>query len=402
MDRKIYTFVAPCALMDIEALQTWLEDMSKDGYLLKSCSRTRHRFQFYKIEPLPTRYRLTPVSNQLEEWNLKPGEEYVSITEAYGWEHVCSNQWFHFFRAYNDQAREIHTDPIILHRAIRQLRNRVIKTALVWLSLPLLCLLVLFVFGGPNSFWQNLILDPTGIQILLTCFVLLAMAQLTIDLVGLCRLYHRVKQGSVPVNRKDWKKKAPVYRATFRAYPVALCILALLMTMGRAAYRDQSAYQDLPPVGTNVPFLSVADMAQSAPVQSAQRLDANYMRNWWHILSPVNYDWAEIVEIVDENGESGLVSIHVYYHEAKFLWLAENLVQEYLAQAKQAGTEMTENPVTGADFAYFYYTGHGAPAAVLRYGTTVVSVSFPRSDIDVSTLKFEYWIDKLDDALTSK
>ena len=72
-------------------MQTWLEDMSMEGYLLKSCSKGRHKFEFDKIEPLRTRYRLTPVSNKIEEWNLRPDEEYVSITEAYGWEHVCSN-----------------------------------------------------------------------------------------------------------------------------------------------------------------------------------------------------------------------------------------------------------------------------------------------------------------------
>ena len=113
MEVKPHTFYAPCPVLDIETMQTWLEDMSMEGYLLKSCSKGRHKFEFYKIEPLRTRYRLTPVSDKIEEWNLRPDEEYASITEAYGWEHVCSNIRFHIFRAYNEDAREIHTDPVI-------------------------------------------------------------------------------------------------------------------------------------------------------------------------------------------------------------------------------------------------------------------------------------------------
>ena len=30
MEVKTYTFYAPCPVLDIEAMQTWLEDMSMD------------------------------------------------------------------------------------------------------------------------------------------------------------------------------------------------------------------------------------------------------------------------------------------------------------------------------------------------------------------------------------
>ena len=162
MDEKTYTFYAPCPVLDIEAMQTWLEDMAMDGYLLKDCSKARHKFHFYKIEPLRTRYRLTPVSDKIEEWNLRPNEEFASITDAFGWEHVCSNIRFHIFRAYDEEAREIHTDPAVQTQAIRQLGLRIIKTALVWLLLPLMYILIILTFGGTNNFWQNLIVERKG------------------------------------------------------------------------------------------------------------------------------------------------------------------------------------------------------------------------------------------------
>ena len=173
--------------------------------------------------------------------------------------------------------------------------------------------------------------------------------------------------------------------------------------MGRAAYRDRAAYQDLPNPGTDLPFLSVADMAQVSDIRSAERMeDVNYMRNWSHILSHVNYEWAEIVEVVGDDGTEGLVSIDLFYHEARFSWLADNLAQEYLTKAKLAGTEMTEKPETTADLAYFYYNEYGKSAAVLQYGNIVISVAFPRSDFDIPTLKLEYWVETLDKSLSAK
>ena len=403
MDVKTYTFYEPCPVLDIEAMQTWLEDMSMEGYLLKGCSGARHRFEFYKIEPLRTRYRLTPVSNKLEEWNLRPDEEFVSITEAYGWEHVCSNIRFHIFRAYDEEAREIHTDPAVQTQAIRQLGLRIIKTALVWLLLPLMYILIILTFGGTNNFWQNLIVERKGIQITMAYFVIFAAVKAMVELVRLSKLYKQLKQGYAPVNRKEWKKNASLHRAAFRAYPIVLVVLALLLIMGRMAYRDHAAYKDLPPLGTDLPFLSVGDMAQDSEIQSAERMeDVGYMRNWTHILSPVNYEWAEIVEVVGNDGTEGLVSIQLWYHETKYLWLADNLTQEYVAKAKQTGTEMAEKPETSADIAYFYYNEYGKPAAVLKYGNSVISVEFPRSDFDIPTLKFEYWIETLDNTLPRK
>lgn len=403
MEVKTYTYYAPCPLLDIEAMQTWLEDMSQEGYLLKGCRKARHTFEFYKIEPLQTRYRLTPVSDKIEEWNLRPNEEFVSITDAFGWEHVCSNHRFHIFRTYDAESREIHTDPSVQAQAVRQLGLRVIKTALIWLVIPLAYFLIIYAFGGANSFWQSVLIDSAGIQIIMAYFALFAMIQSAVEVVRLYPLYRKMKRGYVPTKRKEWKKKAAVHRTAFRAYPIISILLALLVVMGRAAYRDNVRFKDLPPAGTDLPFLSVADMARESDIQSAERMDdVNYVRNWSHILSPVNYDWAEIVEMVGKDGTEGLVSIHVFYHEPRFAWLAESLAQEYLVKAQQSGIEMAEKPQTSADLAYFYYNEYGNPAAVLKYGNSVMCVDFPRTDIDSPTLNFEYWIEKMDNMLSRK
>ena len=397
MESKTCTFYAPCPVLDVEAMQTWLEDLSGEGYLLKRCSAVGRKFEFYRIEPLPIRYRLTPVSDKIEEWNLRPNEEFVSITDAYGWEHVCSSYRLHIFRAYDADAPEIHTDPLVQAQAVRQLGWRMLNAALFWLMLPLVYLLVIYVFGGADYFWQSVIINSSGSQIVMAYFVLVALIKTAVELAWIYPLYIRLKRGEVPSKRKNWRKRASVHRAICRVCSVLLVVFAVTMVIGRAAYRERVGYRELPPVGTELPFLSVADMAQRSGVKSAERMeDVNYMRSWSHVLSPVNYDWAEIVEVVDKDGKEGLVSIHVYYHETGSPWLAESLTKEYLEKAKQPGSEMAEVSAINADLAYFYYNEYGTPSAVLKYGKTVVCVEFPRMDIDVPTLKFSYWIETLD------
>lgn len=58
-------------------------------------------------------------------------------------------------------------------------------------------------------------------------------------------------------------------------------------------------YKDLPPVWTVPPFLSAAVMARKSDIQSTERMEVvNYMRNWFHVHSYINYDWTETVEVV--------------------------------------------------------------------------------------------------------
>lgn len=402
MDVKTYTFYAPCPVLDIERMQTWLEDMAMEGYLLKGCGKIRRKFEFYKIEPLHTRYRLTPVSSKMEEWNLRPDEEFVSITDAYGWEYVCSHYQLHIFRTYDEEAREIHSDPAIQAQAIRQLGWRIVKMALVWVLLPLIYLMIILTFGGVNNFWQSLIIDSAGIQFDLAYIVLFAMVKATVELAQLFPLYRKLKQGYAATQRKEWKRKAPAHRAGLRAYPIILFALATLMLMGRAAYRSSVDFQDLPEVATGLPFMSIADMARDSNVRSAERMeDVGYMRNWAHILTPVNYDWAEIVEVVGSDGTEGLVSMELYYHEARYPWLSDALAREYMAKAQQVGSPMDQAPRTDADQAYFYYNEYGKPAAVLQYGNVVMDVNFPRADIDEPALQFEYWIETMDGLLST-
>lgn len=88
MTTELELMMAPCSYMDIEKFQSWLADMSEQGYLLAKAGKVRNTFQFHRISPLKIRYRLTPVSNNLEDWNQRPDTDKQTLAEAFGWDYV--------------------------------------------------------------------------------------------------------------------------------------------------------------------------------------------------------------------------------------------------------------------------------------------------------------------------
>ena len=399
MNTNTYTFYSPCSSLDIEAMQTWLEDMAMDGYLLKKCSRATHKYQFYKIEPLKVRYRLTPVSSSMEEWNMQPDEEHSTLAEAFGWEYVCSENYFHIYRTYDEDAREIHTDPAVQAESIRQLGRRILKTAAVWWSLPFIYVFLLLTFGSPYAFWRSLIIDRVGAQFMMTLLVVLALIRASTIIIRLQAVKKKLKHGFVPIHRKEWKPKAGLYRIWCRLRPVVIVLLALFIFLGRSANAAKTNYQDNPDRTVERPFMTVTEMVKDTDDASIAEVELNWMRNWPHVLSPVNYEWVEILTVADKDGEEGMVSMQLNYHETGSKFLSDRLTQEYISYGEDFGTVMGNAPETKADKAYFYFNEYGNPCAVMQYDKTVVQVEFPRTDLESPTLKFEYWIDTMDNRL---
>ena len=396
MDTNTYTFYAPCSSLDIEAMQTWLEDMALDGYLLKKCSRATHRYQFYKIEPLKIRYRLTPVSDSMEEWNMRPDEEHSTLAEAFGWEYVCSNNYFHIYRTYDEEAREIHTDPAVQAESIRQLGRRILTTAAIWWSLPLIYIFLLLAFGSPYAFWRSLIVDRAGAQFMMVVLIVLALIRASAIIIRLHAIKKKLKQGFVPIHRKEWKPKAKLYRIWCRVRPVVIVLMATILFMGRGAIAVKTDYQDNPDRTAERPFMTVTNMVADTDGASIKTVELSWMRNWAHVLSPVNYEWVEILTVADKDGAEGMVSIDLNYHETGSQFLSDRLTREYISYGEGFGTAMESAPEIKANMAYFYYNEYDNPCAVMQYGKTVVMVEFPRTDLDIPTLKFEYWIETMD------
>jgi len=392
MKTNLEKLTAPCSYLDIEKFQSWLQDLSVRGYLLSKPGMIRSTYLFHRISPLKTRYRLTPVSDSFEDWNERPDTEKRSLAEAFGWDYVCTVGGFHIYRAYSGEARELHSDPQVLAESLRLLRNKALRSAFAVLLSPLLYWLVITVLAGPGHFWQFMIQNGFMLYISFALLFLFTTVKGTYRSVKLLKLHSLLNAGKLPDHDQDWKQG----KRKFRLSAAFTCLFGVVLILSVALYRvssqDALRLQDHPDDTGNLPFATVLELAALSEPESAQRLDAGGMVCWSNPLSPVNYAWTEIVDVVSAEGTEGRFSVELSYHEPSSVWLADRLTEEFLNTARSTGTPAEAPSPAAAGSAYFYTDHRGCPAAVLRDGSTVIRVCFVRLDFHDPWLNPEAWI----------
>lgn len=382
---------APCSYLDVEKFQSWLEDLSTKGYLLSNRAYTRHTYLFHRISPLKTRYRLTPVSDNLEDWNERPDTEKQTLSEAFGWEYVCTVGGFHIYRTYSDEVRELHSDPDVLAESLRLLKRKALFSSLAVVIAPALFLLLLAFLVGPGNIWRYLIRD--GIMLFAGCGLLyLFITFKGIDrLIKLIRLSRLLKARKLPIHYRDWKKGEKRFHFNMRVTYAIGFTLIFFVSMFRLSDQPRRS-QPFPADSSSLPFVTLLDLAEMSDFQTAERLDVGWMIPWSQPFAPRNYEWFEAVDVVTQDGTEGRFCLELYYHELNSAWLADRLTQECVNEAQSSGTIVDASSPAGVDLAYFFKDERGCPTAVLRRGNTIITVGFTRMDLDDPYLNLDTWI----------
>ena len=89
--------LCPCNPMDIEGIQTWLEDMAQDGLILEKESVFFGFWSFEKSTPQKVLYRLEVVQGKFLEDTDTPQLDMLETAEAMGWEYVTKYAEFNRF-----------------------------------------------------------------------------------------------------------------------------------------------------------------------------------------------------------------------------------------------------------------------------------------------------------------
>ena len=386
------TLTAPCSYLDIEKFQSWLEDLSARGYLLIRHGYRRHTYLFHRISPLTTRYRLTPVSDNLEDWNNRPDTQKQTLSEAFGWEYVCTVGGFHIYRTYSDEVRELHSDPDVLAESLRLLKRKALFSALAVVIAPAVILLLLAFLVGPGNIWRYLV--QQGIMLFAGCgllylFITLKGIDRSIKLLKLSRFLQARK---LPIHHRDWKKGEKRFHFNIAVTYVIGIILILSVSMFRLSDEPRRS-QPFPTDSSALPFVTILELAEKSDFQTVGRLDVGWMIPWSQPFAQSNYEWFEVVDVVAADGTEGRFSFELFYHELGSDWLADRLMGEYLKEARSNCTPVEAPTPAGVDQAYFFEDDRGCPTAVLRRENTVISVSFMRMDLDDPWLNLDTWIE---------
>lgn len=362
--------LCPCHHYDIEGIQTWLEDMARDGWILEKGGWGLGTFTFDRGAPVQCRYRLEVIFEGKKSYQERI--EYLEMLKDFGWTHVTEFQGFEIFRTEDPHATEISTDPVVQATTLKKLKNAGIQRIMFlvfYFGLQLFNKRLSWIY-----FFRNAVTFGPVAMALMTAFLALALVLPLHDLWRIRRLEKKLRSGA-PVNEpKDWKRNAALHRI-LSILPGVVGVCAISLWLGGLLMS-----LDGTPLGSaavDPPFVTVADLADSDYELTDPPLSGNNQYVCWNNpLSPVNYEWREYAKFTaDGVGNTGFLVVS--YHETAAEWIAKGLADDYYNYEfnRLDDTEDLETSDFGLDDVRVFGR-YGSYEMVIRHGTVVIHATY--------------------------
>ena len=377
----------PCPAYDVEGLESWLEDLAKQGLLLTKGGLFCGFLEFEKTAPRAMRYRLQPLPKPKFLEDRGPHTEAVELAEAYGWEYLCIIGDFAVYGTADPDVRELDTDPQVQAVALKQLykrkRNGILITA-AWVVFAL----AIVVYYGPVSFFlsRNLWYNWTSAAIL-ALFPFVAFRELK----QLKELKQKLALGEPLARTGSWKQ------TRIRHWVSAVLSIALIVTFyGSWLVNDfvdweDDRWQPLAEYTGTLPFLTMEDLAGVGTF----RPDSFYVKQDDHIAerSTLLAKRQIILQQFGDVTDGGMVlldgNLQVEYYELRTSWLARALYQEMLRSDAKSKyyhiLDVTSLP-TEQEAAY----RDVFPTLLLQDGSKVLKVTFTQFD-EENAMPLDQW-----------
>lgn len=378
----------PCPPYDLEATESWLEDLAARGLHLARDGFFAGVAVFERGEPRTLRYRLDAAPRQaglMYDNGGEPDPAERELSAAAGWDYVARRGQFYIYRAEEAGAAELHTDPAVQALRLRALVRRqrgAVLSMLVWLLLyPLLLLRGRLLLTALEL--------GTPLFLLVCAAALLLLGGSVRAFLSLNALRRRLKNGEAPDHKKDWRSGAVRWHLTRFALAALVCFLAavLLVRWNAAATREDR--RPLEAWAGPLPFASLGELEPESAFTREDWLGVSGYSLRADLLAPVNLRWSEHGEFAPPASGSG--GLYAEYHEAASPWLASRLAEELLRTDRLTAalplfwkhTGLTALPLpSGAerfDFAAAYRDGTHFPTLLLQKGCRVLRVTFYRN-----------------------
>ncbi len=359
--------MCPCPVWDMPKMESWLEDMARQGYEIFDVSKRLPMIRFRLGRKKNLRYRMEPAKKMVH-----PDELQQKLYKDLGWDYIC---WFHGFYIYSSadpDAPELHTDPQVRALTIQALKKHLYKHIL-FLTIYVVVLFVLQLYLG--LVYSFIYLG----SLFSICFITITVWEF-FDLAFALRrtkeLITALESGSpVPV-KENWYRQARTYRVLLSALIIIValgmterCVMVLSDVLNVNPLECPLEQWDRP-----LPFPIASDLADAESVQNFLRMADPSVTPYASLVSPVNY---ECVDGYSTGSYDNVCMSIIRYHELWLPCLARELAREYLAQARDH-YQLYDTPGQwkeldlGIDFAHVQYYGNRVVYGILCHGNTVV------------------------------
>lgn len=314
---------------DMGMLESWLEDMAAEGWLLEKCGSRFATFE--RWEPRPCRFRLEPDRHQTRQEQEAAEELYAQL----GWRFLCSMGKFRIFSCLDPAAPELQTDPVAENWLVEKMLKKT-RRGLVLSWLFLLVCIGLFALRLLRSETPvaDLILG-TDAEIVFAAVLLPWMVWETVRaLGGLRRLRRQMAAGFPRDHTGDWKKNR---RRSMMG--MILLVIFYVLWVGYPFWQIWSADAQ-----TDMERPRLMGYQLDPTLDESRQSSDIHLENP-SFFAPVHTD---LWETYSGSGEPKVLST---YYVLRFSALAEPLYKEQVEQVRAAWPEatFTEPEVPGMD-----------------------------------------------------
>lgn len=223
-DRKIK--LMPASIYDVAAMETWLADQAKQGWLLGD-SIGRLTAKLERGTPVECQYRLEPVDGA----ELIQDEALRDYYAEAGWEFICfsANRDFRVWRSTRRNPVEIHSDPEVEAGAYRRLAHRLYQGCAISVCYTLLWLFLIWPRSTALAGWlEGQVFSAPNIGgLLVTLIYLYFLVWIASGAWAVYRLRKHLKQG-IPL---DHARRYSHWWRNVNAVGLALAALLLWLSV---------------------------------------------------------------------------------------------------------------------------------------------------------------------------
>lgn len=354
-ERQTVRRLAPCPPYDVEACESWLQDMARQGLILELWGRLDVRFR--REAPRPVRYRLTAArlkGNVLFSPPGSPDAGEEALYEEAGWHFVCRQNEFYIYACDDPAAPELHTDPAVQALSLKMACRSAVFSFVCWAIVIALRSSELFSGDG----FLNLVEYPLTALVFAFCYLSLMLTSLQ-NLYCIFSLRRKLKRGLPPDHHKNWRWSAPLHRCANGLWRLALPFLIVLLFCV-IFHPDRSTYlRNTEEEKAAMPFATLEDLAEGTFVPDEERYQYSELRR--SLLAPTIWEYSESGQIV-QGGRAVLDTyMTVDYYDTLLPLLARLLAPALHGQEELlADVPLTAPELPGMDAVYFYGSESGA------------------------------------------
>jgi len=373
--KKRITRLAPCPEYDVECMESWLEDMAKQGFLLDGEFFTLYFFKY--DQPAEVRYRLEAAAKSIsifDDHGGNPSPEMLQISREFGWEYVTSGRDFYIFTSKDIEAREMNTDAAVQAMTVDLVRRRE-RTNLLALAFNILLQVVIFQKGFLS------VASNIGSRLYFSMILLLlwTASNQFLKMIHLRNLHKRLEEGEVLNRKMNWQEKGKQNRKAVFLYTIFICyfftslLWAWYLDASGTYDYDMAAYHEPLPIATLHELVPSAEFAyDDFGVGNTLKVKKDWLAPQiisFHQTGTLRKD-GDIVF------KGGLV---VDYYETKTPWLAKQLADELYRKARFNTKSYEELPSPQVDVDSVLAFKAIFPTIILVKGNQVVKVELYQS-----------------------